>query len=47
MVTIFDGYYVNGMAIESNGNIIYANDNSLIRLKPTKTHCFKNDKKNM
>ncbi|CAH0725206.1 unnamed protein product, partial [Brenthis ino] len=30
---------IYGVAVESDGNIIYASDRSVIRLKPTKTKC--------
>ncbi|XP_050343504.1 ommochrome-binding protein-like [Nymphalis io] len=35
---------IYGMAVESDGNIIYASQDKLVRLKPTKTHCFVNEK---
>ncbi|XP_039749549.1 ommochrome-binding protein-like [Pararge aegeria] len=35
---------VYGVAIEADGSIIYASEDSLIRLKPTKTYCYSNEK---
>ncbi|XP_047528913.1 ommochrome-binding protein-like [Vanessa atalanta] len=35
---------IYGVAVESDGNIIYASQDSIVRLKPTKTHCFVNEK---
>ncbi|XP_023948988.2 ommochrome-binding protein [Bicyclus anynana] len=37
---------VYGIAIEADGSIIYASEDNLIRLRPTKTYCFNNEKKN-
>lgn len=35
---------IYGVAVEGNGNIIYANEDSIIRLKPTKKNCVSNQK---
>ncbi|XP_034829649.1 ommochrome-binding protein-like [Maniola hyperantus] len=44
-LTSIDNLY--GAAIEADGSIIYASEDSLVRLKPTKTYCFNNEKKNL
>ncbi|XP_069360549.1 ommochrome-binding protein-like [Maniola hyperantus] len=44
LISIDDLY---GVAIEADGSIIYSAEDSLFRLKPTKTYCFSNDNKNL
>ncbi|XP_045780199.1 ommochrome-binding protein-like isoform X1 [Maniola jurtina] len=43
-IASFDSLY--GIAIEADGTIIYALEDSLVRLKPTNTYCYSNETKN-
>lgn len=46
-LAVIGGGDVHGMAVEADGSIIYATASSLIRLKPTETHCnINNENKN-
>lgn len=35
---------IYGVVVEKDGNIIYASENSIVRLKPSKTNCIVNEK---